>query len=186
MSDARRASAPADTGAGEPSMHPRSDLKDAIGWVALGLAVLVGSLRMDRLEHQHINPYTVPGLLPGLLGLAMVLLGGVLGMRSWRRGALAQALPPASELAREERKRVAIAVALCCGYGVVLVGHGIPFWLASSLYIAASILVFQRLSQDPAERRLGLRAGAKALVIAVTASLVTWLVFERVFLVRLP
>ena len=34
---------------------------------------------MDRLEQQHINPYTVPGLLPGLLGIAMILLGGVLG-----------------------------------------------------------------------------------------------------------
>ena len=42
----------------------------------------------DRLEQQHINPYTVPGLLPGLLGLMMILLGTILALRSWRRGAL--------------------------------------------------------------------------------------------------
>jgi len=173
-------------GTDEAAPLPRSDLKDAVGWIAFGIAVLVGSITMDRLEQQHINPVTVPGLLPGLLGIAMILLGGVLGVRSLRRGALARALPPATAHQREERKRVAIATLLCAGYGVVLVGHGIPFWLASSIYIAASILAFQRLSADPAERRLTGRAWAKALVIAVAASVITWLVFEKLFLVRLP
>jgi hypothetical protein len=46
--------------------------------------------------------------------------------------------------------------------------------------------VFQRISRDPVERRLGARAWVKALVIGASASVVTWLVFERVFLVRLP
>ncbi|HWI83026.1 tripartite tricarboxylate transporter TctB family protein [Ramlibacter sp.] len=165
---------------------PRSDLKDAAGWIALGLAILVGSLTMDRLEAQHINPVTVPGLLPGLLGLAMTLLGSVLAARSWRRGALAQPAPARTADQREERRRVWIAIALCTGYGVVLVGHGLPFWLASTIYVTASILVFQRLSRDPAQRQLGLRAWAKALAIGAAASVATWLVFEMVFLVRLP
>ena len=165
---------------------PRADFKDAIGWVVLGLAVLVGSLTMDRLEQQNINPVTVPGLLPGLLGIAMVLLGSVLGVRSWKRGALHQAATPATALEREERKRVWIAVAMCIGYGVVLVGHGIPFWLASSVYVVTCVLVFQRISPDPAERKLDARSWIKALAIGVIASVVTWLVFERVFLVRLP
>lgn len=165
---------------------PRADLKDAIGWVALGLAILVGSITMDRLESQNINPVTVPGLLPGLLGIAMMLLGGVLGVRSWRRGALHEPAPARTAGDREERRRVWIAVALCTGYGVVLVGHGIPFWLASTVYVFASILIFQRISSDPAERRLDARAWTKALVIAVAASVVTWAVFEKLFLVRLP
>ena len=102
-------------------MHPRSDLKDGIGWIVLGTAILVASLRMDRLEQQHINPYTVPGLLPGLLGIAMILLGGVLALRSWRRGALAHALPPMTADEREQRKRIWIVTGLCMLYGVVLV-----------------------------------------------------------------
>ncbi|HET8744644.1 MAG TPA: tripartite tricarboxylate transporter TctB family protein [Ramlibacter sp.] len=173
-------------GAHEEAAPPRSDLKDAVGWIVFGVAVLAGSVVMDRLEHQNINPVTVPGLLPGLLGIAMILLGAIMGVRSWRRGALVKPLPPATALQREERKRVAIAVALCCGYGIVLVGHGIPFWLASTVYVVASILIFQRLSEDPADRRLTARVWAKAFVIAVAASVVTWLVFEKVFLVRLP
>src|SRR4051812_48708210 len=66
------------TGADEEAASPRADLKDAVAWMAFGIAVLVGSITMDRLEKQNINPVTVPGLLPGLLGIAMILLGGVL------------------------------------------------------------------------------------------------------------
>ncbi|MES2940258.1 MAG: tripartite tricarboxylate transporter TctB family protein [Pseudomonadota bacterium] len=165
---------------------PRSDLKDAIGWMVFGIAVLVGSITMDRLAAQNINPVTAPGLLPGLLGIAMVLLGAVMALRSVRAGALVQPLPAPTARRREERKRVWIAVALCAGYGMVLVGHGIPFWLASTVYVAASILIFQRISPDPAERRLDAKSWAKALVIAVLASAVTWAAFEKLFLVRLP
>ena len=170
----------------EERAPPRSDLKDAIAWMAFGIAVLVGSITMDRLEQQNINPVTVPGLLPGLLGIAMILLGGVMLVRSLRLGALSHANPPRTAHQREAARRVWIAIALCCGYAVVLVGHGIPFWLASSIYVTASILVFRRLSADPAERRLDARASIQALVIGVVSSVVTWLVFEQVFLVRMP
>ena len=165
---------------------PRSDLKDAAFWIVLGVATLVGSLTMDRLEQQNINPYTVPGLLPGLLAIAMILLGGVLGLRSWRRGAATQPLPPTSPQLNEERKRIAVVAALCCGYGLVLVGHGIPFWLASTIYVTGSILVLRRLSRDPAERKLNARAWIMALVIGLASSLVIHLVFQEVFLVRMP
>jgi len=164
----------------------RSDLRDGLCWAALGAAILIGSLRMDRLEAQHINPYTVPGLLPGLLGLAMLLLGCVLALRSWRRGALSQPAEATTELQREERRRYWVVIALCLGYCVVLVGHGIPFWLASSIYVTGSILVLKRLSRDEQERRLGVMAWTKALVIGVGASVVTQLVFQELFLVRMP
>ena len=178
----------------------RSDLKDGAGWIALGIAVLVASLRMDRLESQGINPYTIPGLLPGLLGAAMILLGGVLALRSWRRGALHEGLPAADAARRSQRKRIAIVLALILGYGLVLVGHpsllvhllvpgslaGLPFWLASALFVATAILVLQRMSADPADRAITLPLVAKAVVIAVLAAVAIQLVFQDVFLVRLP
>ena len=106
---------------------------------------------MDRLENQHINPYTVPGLLPGLLGIAMILLGLVLAVRSRRaRRAHAAARARARRTSATNARRVWIVAALCIGYGAVLVGHGIPFWLASAIYVTASISVFQRLSRDAA------------------------------------
>ena len=167
-------------------MPPRADLADAIGWIALGVAVLVGSILMDRLEAQHINPYTVPGLLPGLLGIAMILLGLVLAERSRERGAFTQAIPPATADQRDEWRRVWVVAALCVGYGVVLIGHGIPFWLASSIYVTASILILQRMSRDPLERQWTPRSVVKAVVIGVASSVITQLVFQELFLVRMP
>ena len=112
-----------------------SDLRAALGWIAFGAAVLVGSLTMDRLESQGINPYTVPGLLPGLLGIAMILLGaharacaaGVAAERCAMRGV---ALPIGPRCAG-----CAIVLALSWSTRCVLVGHGMPFWLASAIYV---------------------------------------------------
>ncbi len=167
-------------------ISPRSDLRQALGWMVLGVAVLIGSLTMDRLERQDVNPYTVPGLLPGLLGLTMILLGAVLALRSWRRGALGQPAMANSAGEREQGRRVWIVIALCLGYGVVLVGHGLPFWLASTIYVSGSILILQRLSRDPEQRRLNAKSVGKALVIGVGAAVITHLVFQELFLVRLP
>lgn len=170
----------------DSAASPRADLHDAIGWIVLGVAVVVASLQMDRLQDRHINPYTIPGLVPGLLGAGMVLLGVILGMRSWMQGAGRQAIAQATANQRARRKRALLSVILCCGYSVVLIGHGLPFWVASSIYVTCSILVFDHISADPAKRGLSVLAVAKALLIGVLSSVVVWLVFERIFLVRLP
>jgi hypothetical protein len=164
----------------------RADLHDAAGWIVLGTAVLVGSLTMDRLENQNINPYTVPGLLPGLLGGGMLLLGAVLALRSWRRGALTEALAPSTPGARALRVRIAVVLTLCIGYAAGLVGHGVPYWAASALFVATSILVLQRMSSEQHERRLTGRSWAKAITIGLCAAVIIQLVFQELFLVRLP
>ena len=180
------------TGAGlapapaEPPIPPRADLHDALGWMALGVAVLIGAVTMDRLERQHINPYTIPGLLPGLLGIAMILLGVVLGLRSWRRGAFRLPKEPPPPHRAEERRRIWVVTALCVGYGGVLIGRGLPFWLASAIFVTGSIVILQRMSRDPRARRLSARGVANALVIGLSAALITHVVFQALFLVRLP
>lgn len=168
------------------TLTPRSDLRQALGWVVLGVAVLIGSVTMDRLERQDVNPYTVPGLLPGLLGIAMILLGSILALRSWRRGAFSLPATADNADAREQGRRVWIVIALCLGYGVVLVGHGLPFWLASTVYVTGSILILQRLSRDSEQRQMTPKSVAKALVIGLGAAVITHLVFQQLFLVRLP
>ena len=170
----------------EAAPSPRADLHDAVGWIVLGLVVVLASWRMDRLEDQHINPLTVPGLVPGLLGVGMMILGVIVGLRNVRHGALHQTPVPLGPDQRARRKRVLLATALCCLYSLVLIGHGLPFWLASSTYVTGSILAFDRISPDPAKRRIDLHAVVKALLIGVSTSIIVWLVFERLFLVRLP
>ncbi|MDQ6638071.1 MAG: tripartite tricarboxylate transporter TctB family protein [Pseudomonadota bacterium] len=163
----------------------RSELFQAGGWFALGLAVLIGSLRMDRLESQHINPYTVPGLLPGLLGLATMLLGTLLALRSWRRGAL-KAKHAAFEFDPAAARRVALVLSLCAAFGVVLVGHGLPFWLAAAIFVSVAIVTLQRPQRLAAARRLGIRDVLIAIVIGLGAGAAITLVFQQLFLVRLP
>jgi hypothetical protein len=167
-------------------ISPRSDLRGGLGWMVLGGAVLIGSLTMDRLEQQNINPYTIPGLLPGILGIAMLLLGALLALRSWRRGALSQPHLPFTEHQREVRRRVWTVIALCTVYSVGLIGHGIPFWAASAVFVVASIVILQQMSRDEVERRLTPRFWVKAIVIGVAAAVITHLVFQELFLVRLP
>jgi hypothetical protein len=170
----------------EATASPRADLHDSIGWIILGVAVAIASWRMDRLTDRHINPLTVPGLVPGLLGGGMVIVGTIFGVRSWLRGGHRQPATAPDANQRQRGKRALLAMILCCGYSIVLIGHGLPFWLASSIYVTCSILVFNRISPDPALRRIDLAAIVKALLIAVICSVAVWLVFERLFLVRLP
>jgi hypothetical protein len=170
----------------EEDITPRSDFWQGAGWVVFGVAVLAGSLAMDRLESQNINPYTIPGLLPAVLGLVMILLGGVLAARSWQRGAFAHPREPFTPHQREVRKRVWTVIALCVVYSAGLIGHGLPFWLGSAIFITGSILVLQRMDQDSQQRRLTFKLWLQAVVIGLAASVITQLVFQDLFLVRLP
>src|SRR6267378_7429573 len=134
----------------------RSDFLSALGWMALGIAILIGSVMMDRLEKQGINPYTIPGLLPGLLGIAMTILGALLAARSWRPNLLASNAngAPAD---RAERKRLLLVLGLCLTYGVVLVGHGLPFWLAAAIFVSAAILSLQYHQRKSSGQKLSAR-----------------------------
>ena len=163
----------------------RADLWQSIGWVALGGATLYESLRMDRLEHQDINPYTIPGLLPACLGVAMMLLGLLMAYRSVTRGALRLVDRDTNASGRRsDLPRIVFILTLCVGFAVGLVGHGISFWLAAALFITVMVVVLQ-YEQLAQQRRL-LRGGIKAAVIGLCAGVIITLVFQEFFLVRLP
>ena len=167
----------------EPVVDAGTDLRASAGWLALGIAVLVGSVTMDRLGRQGINPYTIPGLLPGLLGIVMILLGVLLGVRSWRRGGLQV---PRRSPPRGFVQRLALVLGLIVVYAVGLVGHGLPFWLASALFVTASIVVLQAPQRAAAGRSLSLRDLAVAIAIGLGAGAIVQYVFQELFLVRLP
>jgi hypothetical protein len=164
----------------------RGDFISAIGWIGLGIAIVIGSVTMDRLEKQGINPYTIPGLLPGLLGIAMTVLGALLGLRSWRPHLLAAAATSGASVKRAARKRLSLVLGLCLVFGVVLVGHGLPFWLAAAIFVTASILCLQYQQYQSADRKLKLRWVVKAAAIGLGAGIIITIVFQEIFLVRLP
>ena len=160
-------------------VRDRADLIGAAGWVAFGAAVLAASWRMDRLGSLGINPWSAPGVVPGLLGALMIVFGAALGLR-----ALAQRA--AGEAPAVGGKRIALALALCFGFAAGLLGKGLPFWLASSAFLFVAILAFRILDRDAEnDPPLG-RMALGTLVIALAASAVIALLFQEVFLVRLP
>ncbi len=161
------------------------ELRAGLVWVVFGLAVLILSLRMDRLEAQHINPYTAPGLLPALLGIVTILLGGLMFLRSWRRGGRFAGGPRMATSALAMR-RLALVIGLIVAYAVVLLGRGLPFWLGAAIYVASSIILLQAPQRAAEGRGLTAREAAIALVIGVAAGwVITW-IFQDAFLVRLP
>jgi len=169
----------------EDTASLRSDFLSAIGWMGLGIAILIGSVTMDRLEKQGINPYTIPGLLPGLLGIAMTILGALLAARSWRPHLLASTAngAPAD---RAERKRLLLVLGLCLTFGVVLVGHGLPFWLAAAIFVSAAILSLQYQQRKSSGQKLSARMVVTTVAIGLGAGIIITIVFQEIFLVRLP
>lgn len=157
-----------------------SDRFFGAGWIAFGAAVLALSWRMDRLEGLHINPWSVPGLLPGLLGALMVFFGAALYLR-------APAPDPVGKPdAGAPGGRIWLALVLCVGYAAGLLGRGLPFWLTSAGFMFVAILVFRWLDRDAEDPSSMGRIALGSAVIALAASAATSLLFQEVFLVRLP
>lgn len=164
----------------------RIDLREGLCWAGVGLVILILSLNMDRLSSQGVEPYAAPGLLPGLLGIGMILFGGLL---VWRGRVPAQAAAEAASGAKKtdlRAGRLAIVLALCLTYSLVLIGHGLPFWLASWIFVSASILVLQHAEHKEAGHAMNLRTIAIAVFIGLCAGVIATVVFQRFFLVHLP
>lgn len=161
---------------------PRADLVWSLVWIAVGAAIFYGGFAMDRLERQHINPYTAPGLVPALLGAAIVLMGVILLVRAVRAGGPSAA--SAAAAGHTDFPRLFLALALCLAYAAGLVGRGPPFWLATFLFVFVAIAAFQ-WRERRARGQIGKGILVAALCAAGTAAGVT-LVFQELFLVRLP
>ena len=159
----------------------RTDLKDGLAWLALGAAILVASLLMDRLPEQGVPPYAAPGLLPALLGVVMMLFGALLALRRGHADDAAMQHRPAIHVGR-----LALVIGLCLAFSVVLIGHGLPFWAAAALFVTVSILVLQHQERRTVRRQLNARAIIIAAVIGLAAGVIATLVFQSLFLVHLP
>ena len=70
----------------ENKISAKADFLSALVWMAFGLAVVIASWRMDRLESQGATLYTAPGLVPGVLGAVLLLFGVLLAVRAARAG----------------------------------------------------------------------------------------------------
>ncbi|MCW5650478.1 MAG: tripartite tricarboxylate transporter TctB family protein [Ramlibacter sp.] len=156
--------------------NARSDLLGGAGWVIFGLLIVAESLRMERYTSMGAVLYTMPGFVPGMIGCVIVFLGAMLMLRGWRRRAAGRAGEPGGPVLN---RRIAITLALCLLYAAGLIGR-IPFWLATALFVAGFTWLFAPPEQARLKRLIA------ALVAGALTSAVVTLVFQQVFLVRLP
>ncbi len=162
---------------------PKQDMLHAVFWMALGGGTLFESWRMDRLENQGAHPFTVPGLLPGLLGVALMFFAALLMLRSWGRMQDAVVATPSDPDTQTSSAqwRTGLVLALCVGFTGGLVGRGLPFWAAAAIFLTVAIGVLHPKTELSVSRVV-----IKALLIGVIAGWVITLVFQEFFLVRLP
>lgn len=170
------------------STSPRTDLRTAFVWIGLGALIVFGAWRMDRLEHQGAKLYTAPGLWPGVIGMLLGLLGLIL---AWRAVTRARSTPWGSaapdDTALVPASRFWLATAMFFTYALLLVGHGLPFWVGTALFVTAFVAVFRRADRIAAGEVPQRRKDYLLAVICggVTAVVVSQ-VFEKLFYVRLP
>ncbi len=156
----------------------RADLWFAIVLTAVSVVVVVESWRMPRLENLGVHPMSAPGLTPGLIGLVLAGLGLRLLWRSLRARAELPAAP--GEAAPDAAwPRALLALTLCMVYALGLLGR-LPFLWATGLFVFAFVAAFTF------ERGRAMRVLGGALLMAVAVALSVSLLFEQLFLVRLP
>jgi hypothetical protein len=169
-------------------VSPRTDLRTAFFWIALGACIVFSSWQMDRMEQQGASLYTAPGLWPGIIGLLLAALGGVLAWRSFERARETDwtaAEPDDTALVPVSRFRLATAMFFI--YAVLLVGRGLPFWLGTAVFVAVFTYTFRRADRiadgTPVQTR---KDAVLAIICGVATAAIVSQTFEKLFYVRLP
>ena len=163
---------------------PRADLVSGAVWIVIGIAITIGSWRMDRLESQGVPWFTAPGLVPGIMGAMIVLAALGITLRAlarMRRSASDGVAAAAPET--PFTRRAAITIALCLAFAAGAVGR-VPFPIAAATYLFLHIAILQY----PERRANGevARGLLVAAVIAVAVASAVSYIFQEIFLVRLP
>src|SRR5918995_6793456 len=96
----------------------KADFITGLALIALGIATVAASLAMPRFAELNVEPYTAPGLVPGVLGLVILILGGALFVRAARAGGwrLLERVGERSSWSAPGLRNLALAALLCLGY----------------------------------------------------------------------
>ncbi len=162
---------------------PFTDLVTGAAWFALAAFIVVCAWQMDRLKHLQATIYTVPGLVPGMLGAVIGLTSVILMVRAVRAGALAEAAMAAARFPRAlASDRGARPLSRLRDWP----GRPWPAVLARRRRSSSpSSCLFSNLRNVDAHGTLP-RGVLVAVTLGVVAALTIHYVFQDVFLVRLP
>jgi len=165
----------------------RKDFITSIVLIAFSVGIIVQSCIMPRLERRGIDPFSAPGVVPGIVGAVLLCLALILFFRSIRSEGYRAVSGTSGSVDSAPQKggvtRVALTLCLSLIYAVGFLGH-FDYFIITALYIFTFICVFefQPKISIANQKKMVLFASIQA----VAASLLITLVFQKLFLVDLP
>jgi putative tricarboxylic transport membrane protein len=169
----------------ERDMH-KADFITAVVLLVFSITVVWMSIEMPRLENREINPLTVPGIVPGFLGVVIGIFSLILLERSIRHRGYKLELSGekiGKFFQKDSSLRMFGTIALALFYAWGLIGR-IPYPIATFLFVFLFIVIFEYSREDPVPRKR--RKIIIAAVMAVLVSAIVSAVFRYLFLVKLP
>lgn len=163
----------------------RADFYTSIILIAFGITATRMAMQMPLADARMHSVYSSAGVVPGILGIIITVFGIILFVRSLvksRRAAVICATEVKAFFMDSSVIRIIITITLCLLY-VFFLGR-MPFPLVSFLFIFIFILFFEY------ERNIPLKVQKKtiftAAIVAFVSSAAITLLFQYLFLVRLP
>jgi len=169
----------------EKDIH-QADFVTSIILMAFAIGIIWMSIEMPRLEERNINPWSIPGLVPGILGIIILLLGIVLFLRSIKQKGYAVGITKEKTVnwfRKSSTKRLGLTLILTLGYAWGLIGR-IPYPIATFLFVFLFIIIFEYNKKDI--KKIKIKRFLIAFMTATLASALVSVVFQYIFLVRLP
>jgi len=165
---------------------PKADFVASIILMAFGIWIVVHSINMPRFEEFGANPFSVPGIVPGILGTIITMLSLLVFIRAVRQKGYRVDINGCtlkSTMQDASFKRMIITCSVCVFYGLGMVGT-VSYYLATFIYVFAFLIIFQyRFSETyNNQRKLIGWSFVQAMLIAGTVGAV----FRYLFLVDLP
>ena len=157
---------------------PAADRVTALVLFLLGSAATYGGFAMDRLENRQIHPASIPGLVPMILGVMLMVCAAALAWSAAR---------PREENGTAEAVswgRFGVTLFWCALYALAAIGH-LPFAPATAIFVAGFTLWFVWTEGDRATRP-GLTTVLAVLAFSGATAFGVAALFSYGFLVRLP
>ncbi len=163
----------------------KKDFITSVVLIAFSLSVIVSSSTMPRLERRGIDPFSAPGVVPGMIGLILLCLALILFVRSVKSGGYLLFSPETTQQSghRGAARRVLLTLVISLIYAIGFLGR-IDYTLATILYVFSFIVLFEYRWTEPLNNQL--KVIGYALLQALIAALLITLVFRKLFLVDLP
>jgi hypothetical protein len=165
----------------------KKDFVTSIVLIVFSITIIIMSYTMPRLERRGIDPFSAPGVVPGMIGGILFCLALIMFFRSIKNGGYLLFTPekpiPRDRPHRGAVIRVLLTLALSLIYALGLLGNS-NYSMSTGTYIFFFICLFEIDSQRSFwhQRKVFLFALLQAIVVSVAITLV----FQNLFLVDLP